>query len=745
MRSTSSRLCGVVIGVYILLCSLVSAQSTYEVLDNTPFETRVRGIAGVIAVDSSGVRNANQLRWRTQYAIRDAEWRLRRTRPRVVHFLRRYGFWRGKRIGIDMLAVAVEPRSKRILTTSSLSAPARAKRVFGTGKVEFEFIGFRKEVAESLRNWLNSAMPTLIEVYGNPVSTPPGSTRKVKIILDTTLDALDGGVYSPSTDEIRISNFEGRNFDYFNLVHHVLHAFRGPLVLSYPAWEEGMARAAAIIATKKLLPKFDPSDPMDGDPLFLMPLYDLLNQPPLGNPLFIPPSGYQTMAFWRYGMSAAAWLKVAVEDEGFFRKFNETYYSRYNERASTPLSGNVPALKYIASRIVKQVEGMDFYDWYRRQWVLDTSVRSGFKLYVFNVPLEIGVLIAICYYRTTPDGNEIPLNALAQLIYSNDMSDDLYAEEGNEAEIFFGDGFIAPQFFNIGGPNLIRIDIAVEGMRTVVYFPYNVRGEINKENPIFGGLVGADSGQVVVKGDGVSESVNVSRGVFAITSGVDLNGLRKFTIEHMPLGGITMTEHRNMCFGFYVLMLNGRASVVTVEKVFKRGWHLFGVPVIPIKTDEADILGIPKEKLLLAHWQPNLVGVSRYEVYPNISTPMHPGVGYWLLLDSDYKVTVQGTPTPADEPFEIPLLGGFNQLANPFPFPISVNDFMVVYKDGEPLSLQTASQMGYIDPNVWIWTQEEGYKRATTIEPWSGFWVRSLQPVGVWLIIPPVRAKSNGR
>lgn len=730
---------------YVSLCSVVLAQGTYEVLDNTPFETRIRGVAGVIAVDSSGVRNANQLRWRTQYAIRDAEWRLRRTRPQVIHFLRRYGFWRSKRLGIDMLAVAVEPKGKRMLTASSLSAPTKARRAYGAGKLEFEFVGFRKEVAEALRNWLNSAMPTLIEVYGSPVSTPPGSLRKVKIILDTTLDALDGGVYSPSTDEIRISAFEGRNFDYFNLVHQVLHAFRGPLIISYPAWEEGMARAAATIATRKLIPKFDPSDPTDGDPLFLMPLYDLLNQPPLGNSVFIPPSGYQTMSIWRYGMSAAAWLKVAAEDESFFKKFNEIYYSKYDERASIPLSGDVPALKYITSQIVKQVEGMDFYDWYRRQWVLDTSVRGGFKLYVFNVPLEIGVLIAICYYRTTPDGNEIPLSALAQLRYSNDMSDDLYAEEGNEADIVSGEGFIAPQFFNIGGPNLIRIDIAVEGIRTTVYFPYDVRGETNKENPIFGGLIGAGGGQVVIKGDGVSESVSVSRGVFAVASGVELSGLRKFTIEHTPSDGITMTERRNMCFGFYVLMLNGRTSVVTVERFFKRGWHLFGVPVIPIKTDEADILGIPKEKLLLAHWQPNLVGASRYEIYPSISTPMHPGVGYWLLLDSDRTITVQGTPTPTDEPFEIPLLGGFNQLANPFPFKISVDDFMVAYKDGEPLSLQMASQMGYIDSNVWVWTQEGGYQRATTIEPWGGFWMRSLQPVGVWLIIPPVQAKSVGR
>lgn len=745
--------CHLAFGIFLFTLALTSGasfgQSTFEVVDGTPFETRIRGIAGVISVDASGVRTAKQLQWRTQWAIRDAEWRLRRTRPRLIRFLRQIGYWKTDRLGIDMLAVAVEPRRKRILRpemlTQRLWALALRSKSYGAGKLEFEFVGFQKEVAESIRNWLNGAMPVMIEVYGHPVASPPGATRTVRIILDTTLDALDGGVYSPSTDEIRIGEFEGRSFDYFNLVHLLFHAFRGELVLSYPSWEEGMARAAAVIATRRLIPKFDPSDPLDGDPLFLMPIYDLLNQPPLGNPIFMPPSGYQPMAVWRYGMSAAAWLKVAIEDDSFFRRFNEAYYNLYNANASVPLSGDVPALKRIASRIVKQVEGLDFYDWYRRQHVLDTSVKAGFKLYVFNVPLEIGVIIGINYYRTAPSGDEIPQDAVAQLIYSNDMSDDLYAEEGNEVEVVGGEGFIAPQFFNIGGPNRIRVDISVGGMRKIIYFPYGVRGPENNENPLFGALIGADEGSVNISGDGMRASANVKRGVFAITSGINLNGLRKFTIEHSATDGTAVAEFRNACFGFYVLMLNAAGSVVTVTKTFKSGWHLMGIPVLPLKSDEAEILGIPREKLLLAHWQPNLIGVSRYEIYPNISTPMHPGVGYWLKLNEDTTISVRGMPTPTDEPFEMPLLGGFNQLANPFTFPISVSDFKVRYGDGEPMDLQSASQAGLIDSGVWTWTQENGYQSASVIEPWGGFWVRSFKPIGVWLIIPPISAKVVGR
>ncbi|MCS7252880.1 MAG: hypothetical protein RMK18_05195 [Armatimonadota bacterium] len=736
--------------VSMLFVGSLHGQASYEVVDGTPFETRIRGIAGAISVDAAGVRAASQLQWRTQWAIRDAEWRLRRTRPRLVNFLRQVGFWKTDRLGVDMLAVAVEPRRKRILRSDMLAQRLTTStmfrsRVYGAGKLEFEFVGFRKEVAEALRNWLNNAMPTMIDVYGQPVTSPPGSIRKVRIVLDTTLDALDGGIYSPSTDEIRIGEFEGRKFDYFNLTHLIFHAFRGELVLSYPSWEEGMARAAAIIATRRLIPGFDPSDPYDGDPLFLMPLYDLLNQPPLGNSVFMPPSGYQPMAIWRYGMSAAAWLKVAAEAPNLFRRFNESYYSFYDANASVPLSGDVPALKRIVSQIVQRVEGLDFYDWYRRQHVLDTSVRAGFKLYVFNVPLEIGIIIGINYYRTTPTGDEVPQNAMAKLIYSNDMSDDLYAEEGNEVEVTFGEGFIAPQFFNIGGPNRIRVDISLDGIRKTVYFPYGVRGPENKENPLFGALIGADEGSVSVSSNGMQANAGVKRGVFAVTKGINLDGLRRLTIEHTTTGGTKATEFRNVCFGFYVLLLNAPGSAVTLTKTFKSGWHLMGIPVLPLKSDEAEILGIPREKLLLAHWQPSLIGLSKYEIYPSISTPMHPGIGYWLKLNEDTTISVQGAPTPTDEPFEIPLLGGFNQLANPFTFPIRVSGFRVQYGDGQLMDLQSASQAGLIDPTIWVWTQENGYQAADVIEPWGGFWVRSLKPIGVWLIIPPIGASVGKR
>lgn len=732
-------------GVALLIATAAFADVTYEILDNTPFATRARGIVGAISVDARGVRTKRHLQWRVQWAVRSAEWRLRKRRPRVIRFLQRYGFWRyGRRLGIGAIVAAVRSTDKQLIRADSLPRwgimrKRQPTREYGAGQIEFEFQGFTQEMEAALRNWLNGAMPHLIDVYGAPVTSPPNSTRKVTIILDTTLDALDGGVYSPSTDEIRIPAFEQRHFDYFNLIHQIFHAFRGPLLLAYPAWEEGMARAAAILATRRIIPGFDPASPTDGDPLFLMPLYDLLNQPPLANNLFLPPSGFIDMAIWRIGMSAAAWLKVAVENPNFFKQFNEQYYAQYDPKADAPLSGNVPALKEIARRIVPQVEGLNFLDWYRRQYVLDTSVRTGFKLYIFHVPLQIGILIVINYYRTTPTGDEVALNGHAHLIYSNDLNDDLYAEEGNDTDVINGEGFIAPQFFNIGGANRITIDVTVEKLKTTIYFPYDVRGPENEENPLFGAVIGADEAELTIRTtDNVEAQATVSRGVFAITEGIDLNELRKFTIEHKYAELEPIVEYRNAGFGFYILLLRARTSIGTVNHTFARGWHLMGVPIIPLKSDEAEILGIPPEKLLLAHWQPNLPGNQKYEIYPRISMPMLPGVGYWLRVDEDIQVTIQGMPTPTDEPYEIPLLAGFNQLANPFPFTVRVADFQVKYGDEGPVDLQTAQQNGWIDPTIWIWTQEQGYQMATFIPPWSGFWVRALRPDGIWLLIPPI-------
>jgi len=279
--------------------------TAWQLIDTRPFAGKAKGIVGALGVPTRGL-TATQIRIYGRQRALEWDARLKRTKPRLIDWLIKQGYWKqGQRLGVDAIIVAAD------------SSPSRSRQSYGAGNLQFRFENFPSTVEAKIRDFLNRAIPVLVEVYGPPVTSPPDSTRTVTIVLDEALDALDGGVYNAAADEIRLPEFvPQRGYDWFNLLHQLLHAFRGPLMLSFPAWEEGQARAAAMIAAIKLrgqgvaeLSKFDPKDPVHGDPLWVLPLYDILNQPPLGNPVFLPPSGFQPMAFWRIAMSAGAWLK----------------------------------------------------------------------------------------------------------------------------------------------------------------------------------------------------------------------------------------------------------------------------------------------------------------------------------------------------------------------------------------------------------------------------------------------------
>ncbi len=716
------------------------AQSAWQLVDTRPFAGKAKGVVGALSIPTRKLTK-NQIRLFGRQQALDFDWRLRWTKPRLIDWLIKKGYWKpGQKLGVDALVVASDAMN------------SRGRQGYGAGNLQFRFENFPSDIEAKIRNFLSQAMPVLTEVYGSPITSPPGATRTVTIVLDEALDALDGGVYNAAADEIRLPEFvPQRGYDWFNLLHQILHAFRGPLMLSFPAWEEGQARAAAMMVAIRLrgqgvaeLSKFDPKDPVHGDPLWVLPQYDLLNQPPLGNPVFLSSSGYQPMAYWRIAMSTAAWLKVAAEKQQCFRQFNEALLSLPNIES---VRGDTIALVDLMREVTPQVEGMDFYDWYRRQYVLDTGVSVGPKLYAFAVPLHIGVLVILNHYRTSAEGNEFPLYGIAQLVYRNDQSDDLYAEEGNEAEIYDGEGFIAPQFFNIGGPNLIFVDIFVNGLTLTVPFPYMVRNEEPNENPLWGGVFNSLSGQIQIRFNDLTDlqPVSVTRSVFAVTQGLDIYQLYRLKIRHVDEGSETV-EYRNAAFDIYCLIVRARPSVITMEVNLPAGIHLFTVPLLPVAFDEAQALGVPADELLLAHWNPLRSGNFKYEFYPRITTPMMPGVGYWLKLLRDTTIRVEGTPIPIDQTYEIPLYGGFNQVGNPFARDLPVGEILVMFGNEGPVGLAEAERNGWVQNAIWVWDRVQGYQLAQTVRQWQGFWVRALRASGVRLVFNWSRSRTvSGR
>jgi hypothetical protein len=111
-----------------------------------------------------------------------------------------------------------------------------------------------------------------------------------------------------------------------------------------------------------------------------------------------------------------------------------------------------------------------------------------------------------------------------------------------------------------------------------------------------------------------------------------------------------------------------------------------------------------------------------------------PGRAFWLVSRQDSRITtapLRGLSVPTDSAFTVLLKPGWNQVANPFAFPVA-------WGETELDSLGSVERLAdRIEPPV-AWSTDEGYRLGVTrLEPFEGYWVRNLTSVDLrWRIFP---------
>src|SRR5262249_17312164 len=251
---------------------------------------------------------------------------------------------------------------------------------------------------------------------------------------------------------------------------------------------------------------------------YYTPYYDLLNQPPLGNNTFSPPSKSDQpfvvntlsgMLVPRLQMSSTAWLKCYIENPNFFVAFNTAYYAGY--AANHNVANDVNALRGYAKQAVPNVEQQPFDTWFEQQFVLDTSVTPGPKLYAFSFPTfptstsqnDSGAGIFLVYYRTfltsSGAGDEQDLDGTSSVIYWDyTFQNRLFLPTFDTVTITKGFGTVAPYFTNIGGtaPYVdkmrIAMDFPVNNNYVRVNFPTSYTGTQDNPTDFSGVVVGTD-------------------------------------------------------------------------------------------------------------------------------------------------------------------------------------------------------------------------------------------------------------
>lgn len=754
---------GALLLAWCLIAAGMAEGSPYHNVVNAPFNTRSNGPQSALVVDvPAGRRSAGDLR---QIVLERAAPVHQTHVQMVAHQVRR---WKQRSILPERVRVSVD--SLVVLRQGGqILRPARSR--YGDGTLSFAFEGWEPGQEAFLRQVINAALPLIESVYGRPAWS--GTVKVVNYDRDIgDRDAVSGGIFvlTPSGADILFPVYNSQYSVVMNLVHLLVHAFHGPLIFDYDAWEEGFARAVTLIVAHRVAQALGTPDP-DGffktDPLYhALPYYDLLNQPALGNNTFIAPSLKQLpitpgqlggMYYPRMQMAGSAWLKVYLEDPDFFKKFNAQYYAQYNPNETIRLSGDIPRLKAIAASVLADggtVEGLPFERWYERQYILDTSVSFGKKLYAWVLPdreqpgkENPGISIVLLHYQTTPTGDEIPLNDVCYPIYWGFDQQRLFlGAQYERVDIVDGEGTVAPLFISIGGAQRVFIDLPLGGLHLRIPFAPGHGGTTANPNNLYGAVLGLDSGTVHIRSSlGVEATTELRQGGFGVNLlAPAFERLARYTFTVRDSQGNTVAVRQvNLGYQEAVLVLEAGDSAQTLTHTFSAGLRMISLPILPFATDNADALGVPRGQFLLAHWRQDTPGENKYLLYPT-APPFRPGLGYWVKLRNNVVADIRGFVPRPDQNFTLATTFGWNQIGNPFTTPVNVSDIQVQYLLNEPLPFEAAVSRGWVGNTVWRYNPTtNSYEPIATLQPWEGYWLRVLAAEGVTLIFPAPGARSR--
>ena len=123
-----------------------------------------------------------------------------------------------------------------------------------------------------------------------------------------------------------------------------------------------------------------------------------------------------------------------------------------------------------------------------------------------------------------------------------------------------------------------------------------------------------------------------------------------------------------------------------------------------------------------------------YSEYPNISSNLQPGNAFWLINSEGKSFTLRNAfSVQADNGWTITLLPGWNQIGDPFAFPVAWD------------SIQNSDMVQ--SPILWNTSTEDYELDQSILEPWTGYWIFNPTGESVDLIVPqvesPVLNKKN--
>jgi len=184
----------------------------------------------------------------------------------------------------------------------------------------------------------------------------------------------------------------------------------------------------------------------------------------------------------------------------------------------------------------------------------------------------------------------------------------------------------------------------------------------------------------------------------------------------------------------------------TANRKLESGFQIVSIPFTTTSSLD-EVLNLPGA-YQAKRWNPER------ELYETIDT-IQPGQGFWLFLPGDaivaqYDPTTLRVPTSVfDTSVPLPLKRGWNQIGNPYPYPLVLGQVVVVAASDprRSLSFFEAAQRGVIRGVLYYWDEfSREYKFTsdpnTPLLPHRGYWIKANEDIE--FVYPPVFLPGTG-
>jgi hypothetical protein len=184
----------------------------------------------------------------------------------------------------------------------------------------------------------------------------------------------------------------------------------------------------------------------------------------------------------------------------------------------------------------------------------------------------------------------------------------------------------------------------------------------------------------------------------------------------------------------------------TASRKLESGFQLISLPFTTTSSLD-EVLNLPVA-YQAKRWNPER------ELYETIDT-IRPGQGFWLYLPGD-ALLAQYDATKLEMPrnmfstsVPIPLKKGWNQIGNPYPYPLVLGQVVIVSSSdpSRSLSFFEAAQRGVIRGVLYYWDEfSREYKFTsdpnTPLLPHRGYWIKASEDIE--FVYPPVFLPGTG-